>query len=713
MNFRMVSMCRPFLMKIHGNSSESIDFLIKRILPQLTRRLLPKQDPKYLDIQYFAAFAAIASCLEENQISNSKKVLKLTDRFHALILSGKHKLNAQILFRGWRLDANFRKASRPTMFYRNATGVMVDQEFYTEFLAGWKLLSLKLHWARMNRAVAIRWHYRLIGHGVGGVFAIFTALGILYNGKLPPGHIPDIKIFTYGLPRIGNQQFSNHINTLLKDSVFRVTNYDDLIPRLPQPTRQIKWTHHAREYWIAKVDCDCQGLSTDNEPKLYECYELKGPREDLYESKRSKSVDHRDGVENQRHSGSLYDKIRLSKTDPRNTKFELYAYVSQRASCLEENYKLTPNIYVKIEKVRLDKEFQVSFKGRFLTIEFAQNERSQIPYDEKIKGSMVDEEFYREFSAGRSVLEKRVDEVLKHSKYKRLVFTGHGVGGGNGIDINILHDERLSFLKKLIRIFYKVYAVFAGLYFQSRFRWVKQWGLDIEVYTYGQPRIGNLMFSHYVNTKLPGKIFRMTNYNDFVPKYPKLHFGNEFLHYAREFWSDRAPCDCPGRRSEPRPNVYECPEPLTTEGYRLESSSCNADAHGDMDTAMMFHLGPYFGHFMTLFDDRLFMISYSVFIGYSNVELRITGERWLYLNVEFELLVGGGYMLSCKLLVKFMYYWWVMVIRMLNSRITGGRGYSDVESRIIGGWWLYSKVELRIISEWWLYSNVESRIIGG
>ncbi|KAG9293290.1 hypothetical protein G9A89_007536 [Geosiphon pyriformis] len=122
------------------------------------------------------------------------------------------------------------------------------------------------------------------------------------------------------------------------------------------------------------------------------------------------------------------------------------------------------------------------------------SKKSQIPHDEKIKGSMVDEEFYREFSAGRSELEKRVDEAWSF-------------GGGNGIDINILHDET--------------------------FEWVKQWRLDIEVYTYGQPRIGNLMFSHYVNTKLPGKIFRMTNYNDFVPKYPKLHFGNEFLHHAR------------------------------------------------------------------------------------------------------------------------------------------------------------------------------------
>ncbi|KAG9288843.1 hypothetical protein G9A89_003959, partial [Geosiphon pyriformis] len=51
------------------------------------------------------------------------------------------------------------------------------------------------------------------------------------------------------------------------------------------------------------------------------------------------------------------------------------------------------------DKIRLSK-----------TDPLAQNERSQIPYDEKIKGSMVDEEFYREFSAGRSELEKRIDE---------------------------------------------------------------------------------------------------------------------------------------------------------------------------------------------------------------------------------------------------------------------------------------------------------------
>ncbi|KAG9307844.1 hypothetical protein G9A89_023409 [Geosiphon pyriformis] len=77
--------------------------------------------------------------------------------------------------------------------------------------------------------------YRFVGHGLGGAFAVFAALSFL-------AHFPgrNIAVYTYGEPRIGNNEFAIYIAKLMGDQklkVFRSTRTDDPIVHWPQWTK--------------------------------------------------------------------------------------------------------------------------------------------------------------------------------------------------------------------------------------------------------------------------------------------------------------------------------------------------------------------------------------------------------------------------------------------------------------------------------------------
>ncbi|KAG9299864.1 hypothetical protein G9A89_002871 [Geosiphon pyriformis] len=137
--------------------------------------------------------------------------------------------------------------------------------------------------------------------------------------------------------------------------------------------------------------------------------------------------------------------------------------------------------------------------------------------------------------------------------------------------------------------------------------------------------------------------------------YPKSYKKAQYLHHGQELWISPKDCGCAtSDNNGDNFNIYLCPGPKTTSGIKLKRRECNGRTEAaSIEEAFASHIGPYLGQMMSqcppmLFDDRLFMNFYSVFIGYSNVELQIAGERgysnvelrvtsgcWLYLNVEF------------------------------------------------------------------------------
>ncbi|WVZ98281.1 hypothetical protein U9M48_043743 [Paspalum notatum var. saurae] len=88
------------------------------------------------------------------------------------------------------------------------------------------------------------------GHSMGGAMASFCALDLVINFRLK-----DVKLMTFGQPRIGNAVFASNFNRSLPDTI-RMTNSHDIVPHLPpyyQYFPQKTYHHFPREVWIHSV----------------------------------------------------------------------------------------------------------------------------------------------------------------------------------------------------------------------------------------------------------------------------------------------------------------------------------------------------------------------------------------------------------------------------------------------------------------------------
>ncbi|KAG9301138.1 hypothetical protein G9A89_012521 [Geosiphon pyriformis] len=97
-------------------------------------------------------------------------------------------------------------------------------------------------------------------------------------------------------------------------------------------------------------------------------------------------------------------------------------------------------------------------------------------------------------------------------------------------------------LNQLIDHTFDVYAVLTALTLRK-----KHLNLDVQVYTFGQPRFTNPVLAIYINNALPGRIFRITHTDDYVPQFSRKDSSQVLLHmywhHEREFWISYN-CDC-------------------------------------------------------------------------------------------------------------------------------------------------------------------------
>lgn len=64
-------------------------------------------------------------------------------------------------------------------------------------------------------------------------------------------------------------------------------------------------------------------------------------------------------------------------------------------------------------------------------------------------------------------------------------------------------------------------------------------GYNVEMYTFGQPRVGNPAYAKYHKSKVPNQ-FRVVHYRDPVPQVPDRYMGwNWYDHSAQEIWEDK------------------------------------------------------------------------------------------------------------------------------------------------------------------------------
>ncbi|KAG9284195.1 hypothetical protein G9A89_002855 [Geosiphon pyriformis] len=178
----------------------------------------------------------------------------------------------------------------------------------------------------------------------------------------------------------------------------------------------------------------------------------------------------------------------------------------------------------------------------------------------QIKGGKVDEGFYLKFLETKGVMTLKIASTLVKTKISKIKVAAYGIGAVYGI---------LTMLE-LLTITHDI---------------------NIYVYSYGQPHIGNRIFAQYISQIGRFlKIARFTFKDDFVPRMP-VNGYHDYLHHIMEVWIESDGCSCDER-------VYFCMgETKEIKGFRYveESMNCNNQFR---DANFESHKGPYFGYTM-------------------------------------------------------------------------------------------------------------------
>lgn len=96
----------------------------------------------------------------------------------------------------------------------------------------------------------------ITGHGLGGAFAILAATDITQLYQTTDA------VYTFGQPRVGNEQFATYYSKTLP-STYRVIHYADIVPHLPATSAG--YLHSSLEEWYQtdmKSYKTCEGESS-------------------------------------------------------------------------------------------------------------------------------------------------------------------------------------------------------------------------------------------------------------------------------------------------------------------------------------------------------------------------------------------------------------------------------------------------------------------
>ncbi|KAG9295227.1 hypothetical protein G9A89_006209 [Geosiphon pyriformis] len=255
----------------------------------------------------------------------------------------------------------------------------------------------------------------------------------------------------------------------------------------------------------------------------------------------------------------------------------IYARIANLGYCLDNNEigKVVPDDQVKADAFLVNKEIMVFFKSPELSIEaWTQRKNTMVVYDfSRALQLKVDQVWYENTLIFKNVLLKKIDSLISKGNLDKneisVSFTGHGIGGA--------------------------YAVLAALEFLREVVGIFRTKLDINIYlyTFGQPRIGNAAFSSFVTDFLA--MHRITHTNDRVPQFPLVDDkGEKYYHHDTEYWIAHD-CNCLETNTTTEYVVYECPGYELEWGDIREHPDCNSKQRGSEEDAIRAHYGSYFG----------------------------------------------------------------------------------------------------------------------
>jgi hypothetical protein len=161
-------------------------------------------------------------------IENKNKSLR------AVIMFCKHLQNLVIIFRGTQTFENYKTDAK--FILKDMGTICKGCKIHSGFISAYEEISNQV----LEKYESLRKRYKgyktiLTGHSMGGALATIASVYLKKEGL-------DFDLYTFGSPRVGNQEFAEFVNNILKGNNFRVTFKED--PVAVVPPRFIGY-HHA------------------------------------------------------------------------------------------------------------------------------------------------------------------------------------------------------------------------------------------------------------------------------------------------------------------------------------------------------------------------------------------------------------------------------------------------------------------------------------
>ncbi|KAF9048791.1 alpha/beta-hydrolase [Panaeolus papilionaceus] len=205
----------------------------------------------------YASSAYSAICLRPN---GNRLVLHISNAvtdIYGFIARDDHKKELIIALRGSASLTDVLLDSQVLLVPFLAPGVRV----HSGFLVAWDSIALQVSTiVRTQLASHPDYEVVTVGHSLGGSLATLAAVALKSNFMEL-----NVRTYSYGAPRTGNQKFAEYVNANFGELVHRVVHGNDGVPTMIPVS--LGYHHHGIEYWQythpssaeTTVQCNAEG----------------------------------------------------------------------------------------------------------------------------------------------------------------------------------------------------------------------------------------------------------------------------------------------------------------------------------------------------------------------------------------------------------------------------------------------------------------------
>ncbi|KAG9291279.1 hypothetical protein G9A89_021781 [Geosiphon pyriformis] len=595
----------------------------------------------YEEFGFYATVARKAYCFNRKTVNPVSGIFLNFEKFKVITYGADER----------NLTYELRKENSQMVDFPGVPGAKVHKGFYQKYLK-WqgnvKVENLQKIMESSPNLETIRFN----GYGLASVYAEFVAISL---AKIL-GRSIKIELHSFGKPRIGNEAYAKYVSSLIES--LRFTYKRDSIPRRPVDFKGEKYVHNGNEYWDNGVKDEFQVCEENSNAGSGV---LKENQNCINKDKNENSEDHagpyfgiaitdctcqNDKADLLKRSSPQYPKKKAFTIDRANEILQLKAKAlyANLAYCLpyneigsfvEDGTKINADVVTD----RKSHVIVAYFKGPHLIKSEWKSRKSQlVPYH--VQGMLtnplvqVDKEWLGDVSTMMDALIKKINGLLKDKRFKKIVFCGHGVGGAYaaiaGLSFTIINLLRSSSPSSSSSSSSSPSSINSSYL-----------PIDLSIYTFGEPRVGNTMFATMMNEFV--KVTRVTRQNDYVPHFPPVKNGlSTMQHHEDEIWIGPADCDCGQDTAMFKDEViWECGKYRRKSGRNLltiqlfvkkkfwipirywanENKECNTAQSITGSNVDLEHFGPYFGVIMKdcyIFENNL-MSGTELFYSHMNI----------------------------------------------------------------------------------------------